>query len=66
MGFPFRESERRIVTASGVTYLRNEQVSVYDDSDPATLTVVARVELDHGQKYPVIIVVQRKDARCKQ
>ena len=49
-----------------MTYLRNEQVSVYDDSDPATLTVVARVELDHGQQYPVIIVVQRKNARCKQ
>ncbi|EKS9800229.1 MULTISPECIES: hypothetical protein [Burkholderia] len=56
----------RTSNCTGVTYLRNEQVSVYDDSDPATLTVVARVELDHGQKYPVIIVVQRKDARCKQ
>ncbi|KWF71604.1 hypothetical protein [Burkholderia pseudomultivorans] len=56
----------RASNCTGVTYLRNQQVSVYDDSDPATLTVVAPVELDHGRTYPVIIVVQRKDARCKQ
>jgi len=54
----------RASNCTGVTYIRNEQVSVYDDSDPATLTVVAPVELEHGQKYPVILVVQRKDARC--
>ncbi|AXK64815.1 hypothetical protein [Burkholderia sp. IDO3] len=54
----------RASNCTGVTYIRNEQVSVYDDSDPATLTVVAPVELDHGEKYPVILVVQRKDARC--
>lgn len=54
----------RASNCTGVTYIRNEQVSVYDDSDPTTLTVVAPVELDHGEKYPVILVVQRKDARC--
>ncbi|AOJ86130.1 hypothetical protein WS87_05330 [Burkholderia sp. MSMB0856] len=54
----------RASNCTGVTYIRNEQVSVYDDSDPATLTVVAPVELEHGEKYPVILVVQRKDARC--
>ncbi|AJY12020.1 hypothetical protein K6W16_04855 [Burkholderia dolosa] len=56
----------RASNCTGVTYIRNEQVSVYDDSDPTTLTVVAPVELDHGRSYPVILVVQRKDARCKQ
>ncbi|HEF5154093.1 hypothetical protein [Burkholderia multivorans] len=55
----------RASNCTGVTYLRNERVSVYDDSDPTMLTVVAPVELDHGRTYPVIIDVQRKDARCK-
>ncbi|MGS0894977.1 hypothetical protein ACVBGC_20960 [Burkholderia stagnalis] len=56
----------RASNCTGVTYIRNEQVSVYDDSDPTMLTVVAPVELEHGQNYPVIIEVQRKDARCKR
>jgi len=55
----------RASNCTGVTYLRNERVSVYDDSDPTMLTVVAPVELDHGRTYPVIIDVQRKNARCK-
>jgi len=37
---------------------------VYDDIDSATMSVVARIELEHGQTYPVIIVVQKKDVRC--
>jgi hypothetical protein len=49
---------------TGVDNLRNEKVSVYDDIDSATIAVVARVELEHGQTYPAIIVVQKKDVRC--
>ncbi|MGU7775279.1 hypothetical protein ACV229_34545 [Burkholderia sp. MR1-5-21] len=55
----------RATGCTGVTNLRHERVSVYDDSDPTTMTVVARVELDRGT-YPVIIVVQRKDVQCVQ
>ncbi|SOE95772.1 hypothetical protein SAMN05414139_08683 [Burkholderia sp. D7] len=50
---------------TGITDLRNEKVSVYDDIDSETMTVVARVELDRGT-YPVIIVVPRKDVRCEE
>ncbi|WP_109482304.1 hypothetical protein [Paraburkholderia sp. C35] len=48
----------------GVENLRKEKVSVYDDIDSTTMSVVARIELEHGQTYPVIIVVQKKDVRC--
>jgi hypothetical protein len=47
----------------GLVNLRKEKVSVYDDSDPTTTTVVARVELEHGT-YPVIIVVRKQDITC--
>ncbi|TKC87874.1 hypothetical protein FAZ69_16530 [Trinickia terrae] len=57
--------EGRASACTGVTSLRHEQVSVYDDSDSATTTVVARVELDQGT-YPVIIVVQKQDVQCQQ
>lgn len=49
----------------GVVNLRNDRVSVYDDSGDATISVVARVELDRGT-YPVIIVVRRQDVRCEE
>lgn len=49
----------------GVVDLRNERVSVYDDSDDTTMAVVARVELDRGT-YPVIIVVRKQDVQCEQ
>lgn len=57
--------EGRASGCTGVTNLRNEKVSVYDDVDNETMAVVARVELDHGT-YPVIIVVRRQDVRCEE
>lgn len=50
---------------TGVTSLRRDRVSVYDDSGGPTITVVARVELDQGT-YPVIIVVPRDAVRCDE
>lgn len=47
----------------GVTLLKNEKVSVYDDSDATTTAVVVRVELDRGT-YPVIIVAPKKEVSC--
>jgi hypothetical protein len=47
----------------GVTLLKNEKVSVYDDSDPTMTTVVVRVELDRGT-YPVIIVAPKNEVSC--
>lgn len=49
----------------GVTLLKNEKVSVYDDSDPTLTTVVVRVELDRGT-YPVIIVAPKSEVTCDQ
>ena len=40
--------EGRASGCTGITNLRHEKVSVYDDSDSATMAVVARVELDQG------------------
>lgn len=56
----------RASNCTGITTLRNEEISVYDDSDSATMAVVTRVELDHGKTYPVIIVVPRKDVKCDE
>ena len=50
---------------TGVTSLRHDKVSVYDEIDSATTAVVARVELDRGT-YPVIIDVSRQDVQCEQ
>ncbi|MFP3563583.1 hypothetical protein [Paraburkholderia sp. SIMBA_030] len=50
---------------TGITSLRHEKVSVYDDIDSATMAVVARVELDQGT-YPVIIVVPKQDVKCEE
>ncbi|WP_028214382.1 hypothetical protein [Paraburkholderia mimosarum] len=50
---------------TGVTLLKNEKVSVYDDSDPATTAIVVRVELDRGT-YPVIIVAPRNEVKCDE
>lgn len=58
--------EGRASACTGITSLRNEEVSVYDDIDNAMMAVVARVELDHGTKYPVIIAVPRPDVKCEQ
>ncbi|MEX3980063.1 hypothetical protein AB4Y45_13925 [Paraburkholderia sp. EG287A] len=50
---------------TGVTLLKNEKVSVYDDSDPATTAIVVRVELDRGT-YPVIIVAPKDEVKCDE
>jgi hypothetical protein len=55
----------RATGCTGITALRNEKVSVYDDSDATTTTVTARVELDR-QTYAVIIAVPKKDLRCNE
>jgi len=61
-----RVSEEGTTSACvGITSLRHERVSVYDDTDSATITVVARIELDRGT-YPAIIVVPRPDVQCEQ
>ncbi|NPT61941.1 hypothetical protein [Paraburkholderia elongata] len=57
--------EGRASACIGVTSLRHEKVSVYDDIDNATMAVVARVELDQGT-YPVIIVVRKQDVQCEE
>ncbi|WP_255219036.1 hypothetical protein [Paraburkholderia kururiensis] len=57
--------EGRTSGCTGVTNLRRERVSVYDDIDSATMSVVARVELEHGT-YPAIIVVRKQDVQCEQ
>jgi hypothetical protein len=55
--------EGRASACIGITSLRHEKVSVYDDIDSATMAVVARVELDRGT-YPAIIVVPKTDVQC--
>ncbi|MGF6756972.1 hypothetical protein [Paraburkholderia sp. GAS42] len=57
--------EGRASACTGITSLRHEKVSVYDDIDNATMAVVARVELDRGT-YPVIIVVPKHDVQCEE
>jgi hypothetical protein len=53
----------RATGCTGITNLQHEKVSVYDDSDSTTTTVVARVELERGT-YPIIIVVPKQDIQC--
>ena len=50
---------------TGVTLLKDEKVSVYDDSDPTTTSIVVRVELDRGT-YPVIIVAPKNEVKCDE
>jgi hypothetical protein len=57
--------EGRASACTGITSLRHEEVSVYDDSDSTTTAVVARVELDQGT-YPVIIAVPKQNVQCQQ
>lgn len=57
--------EGRASACTGITSLRHEKVSVYDDIDSATMAVVARVELDQGT-YAVIIVVPKQDVQCEE
>jgi hypothetical protein len=57
--------EGRTSGCTGITSLRHEQVSVYDDMDSAMVAVVARVELDRGT-YPVIIVVPKQNMQCEE
>lgn len=57
--------EGRASACTGITSFRHEKVSVYDDTDNATITVVARVELDRGT-YPAIIVVPRPNVQCEE
>jgi hypothetical protein len=56
--------EGRATACTGITYLKNEQASVYDDSDSVTTTVSTHVELDRGT-YTVIIAVPKQDMHCK-
>jgi hypothetical protein len=56
----------RASACTGVTNLRHEKVSVYDDIDSTMMAVVARVELEHGATYPVIIAVPRKAVQCEE
>ncbi|SAL42502.1 hypothetical protein AWB64_04515 [Caballeronia sordidicola] len=55
--------EGRASACTGITSLRHEKVSVYDDIDNETMAVVARIELDRGT-YPAIIAVPRPDVQC--
>ncbi|MFM0739195.1 hypothetical protein PQQ51_18305 [Paraburkholderia xenovorans] len=57
--------EGRASGCTGLTSLRNEKVSVYDEIDATTIAVVARVELDHGD-YPAIIYVRKQDVKCEE
>ncbi|CAB3745679.1 hypothetical protein [Paraburkholderia humisilvae] len=57
--------EGRATGCTGVTRLSHEKVSVYDTIDSTTMAVVARIELEHGSTYPVIIAVPKKDLRCE-
>ena len=57
--------EGRTSGCVGVVSLRNERVSLYDDSSDTTMSVVTRVELERGT-YPVIIVVRKQDVRCEE
>ncbi|MEZ0604822.1 hypothetical protein ACAX43_22060 [Paraburkholderia sp. IW21] len=57
--------EGRASGCVGLTSLRHERVSVYDDTDDTTTTVVARVELDNGT-YPVIVVVPKESVQCEE
>lgn len=57
--------EGRASGCIGVTHLRHERVSVYDDADDTTVVVVAPVELDRGT-YPVIITVPRQNVQCAE
>jgi hypothetical protein len=59
------DDEGRASACTGITSLRHEKVSVYDDIDNTTMSVVARVELDHGT-YPAIIVVPKQDVKCDE
>lgn len=53
----------RATDCTGVINLRREEVSVYDDSDSTTMSVVTKVDLDRGT-YPAIIVVRKQDVQC--
>jgi hypothetical protein len=57
--------EGRASGCTGITSLRHEKISVYDDIDSATMAVVARVELDRGT-YAVIIAVPKQDVQCEE
>jgi hypothetical protein len=57
--------EGRATACTGITTLRRERVSVYDDIDSTMMTVVARVELDHGT-YTALIAVPRQDVQCQE
>jgi hypothetical protein len=57
--------EGRASACTGVTNLSHARVSLYEDIDSTLVSVVARVELEHGT-YPVIIAVPKKDVQCEQ
>jgi hypothetical protein len=57
--------EGRASACTGVTSLSHEKVSIYENVDSTLVSVVARVELEHGT-YPVIIAVRKKDVQCQE
>lgn len=56
--------DSRAKNCVGLTNLRNDKVSIYDDSDRVTTAVVAKIELEHGT-FPAIIVVRKQDIKCE-
>ncbi|MBN3811385.1 hypothetical protein [Paraburkholderia sp. Ac-20347] len=56
--------DSRAKNCVGLTNLRNDKVSIYDDSDSVTTAVVAKIELEHGT-FPAIIVVRKQDIKCE-
>ncbi|AJK50367.1 hypothetical protein [Burkholderia plantarii] len=57
--------EGRVSACVGVTSLRHERVSVYDDSGSTTTSVVARIEIDQGT-FPIIVDVRKQDLSCEK
>ncbi|WP_028227825.1 hypothetical protein [Paraburkholderia ferrariae] len=55
----------RASDCTGLDSFRNEPVSVYDDIDSNMMSVVVRVDLDHGTA-PAILAVLKKDLHCDQ
>ncbi len=57
--------EGRASGCAGLTSLRHDRVSVYDDSDPTTTTVVARVDLDQGT-FPIMVDTPKANLKCER
>ncbi|WP_186161448.1 hypothetical protein [Burkholderia gladioli] len=57
--------EGRASGCAGLTNLRRDRVSVYDDSDSTVTTVVARVDLDQGT-FPVMVDLPKANLKCER